>query len=79
MTSTRSDMAATLRAEGLITLDQACRLFPADNAKGHVSPGSLVRWILDGKRRTKLEALRERGQWYTSLAALTRFRAAAGG
>lgn len=83
---TRTDMAAKLRAEGLVSLSQAAALIPADNHKGHASPGSLLRWIVSGRRKIKLEACRERGEWWTSLAALNRFlhatnslRAASGG
>ena len=79
MTTTREGIAAKLRAEGIVALDQACLLFPADNTKGHVAPGTMVRWIISGRRRVRLEATRIKGQWYTSLAALTRFRAATGG
>lgn len=73
---TRTDMAARLRAEGLISLTQASTLVPADNPKGHVSCGSLLRWIVSGRRNVKLEACRERGEWWTSLAALNRFLSA---
>jgi hypothetical protein len=52
-------------------------LVPAKNAKGHVSTGTLLRWIINGKSGVKLEAARVNGSWQSSLAALQRFRSAA--
>lgn len=74
----RADISARIKAEGPVRLDHACHLIHADTPKGHVSPATLLRWIVSGKRGTKLEAARIKGEWHTSLAAIQRFGRAAG-
>jgi hypothetical protein len=76
--SPRAEIAARVRAEGPVSLDQACILIPARNPRGHASPATLLRWIISGKGGVKLEGARVKGHWHTSLAALQRFRSAAG-
>lgn len=71
--SPRQAAAARVRAEGLVKLEAAAKLFPTRRGKP-VSKTTLLRWILDGKRQVKLDACRESGVWHTSLAAVLRFR-----
>jgi len=75
---TRAEVAERVRAEGPVSLDQAAILIPARNARGHTSPATLLRWIINGKSGVRLEGARVKGKWHTSLAALQRFRSRAG-
>lgn len=76
--SPQAEVARQVRAEGAISLDQACFLVPAANADGHVKPATLLRWILSGKAGARLEAARVGGHWHTSIQAIRRFRDRAG-
>jgi hypothetical protein len=68
-TTRRGAAALRVRAEGPIRLDDAARLVPAPNARGHVSPSTLLRWIIAGE----LDGARVRKVWHTSEAAVGRF------
>jgi hypothetical protein len=65
--------ADRVRAEGLISLEAAAALFPTRRGRP-VTKLTVLRWILHGKRKVRLEAVRDRGEWRTSLAAVLRFR-----
>jgi hypothetical protein len=69
-TPTRRGAAALrVRAEGPIRLDAACVLVPAPTVRGHVSPSTLLRWIIGGE----LDGARVGGKWHTSADAVGRF------
>jgi hypothetical protein len=74
----RKVIANQVRSEGLVSLDEACFLFPVNNRRGHVSASTLMRWIVSGKKGVRLEGARKNGRWHTSLAAVSRFRERAG-
>ena len=44
----RADIAARVRAEGLITLADAGKLIPADNRQGYASSAAVMRFIIEG-------------------------------
>jgi hypothetical protein len=67
--------AATCRImqEGPLAVSRAARLVPT-SGKGRVSPSTLVRWIIIGKRGVHLDGSRLNGKtWWTSSQALERF------
>jgi hypothetical protein len=69
-----AEVAARLRAEGPLKVSVAAKLVPADNRRGHVGAGVLVRWIVAGKKGVRLDGARFSGKtWWTSVAALERF------
>ena len=72
----RAGIPDRVRQEGPITLVAASYLVPARTPRGHASPATLQRWIISGKRKVKLEAVRIRGEWHTSIHAIGRFLAA---
>lgn len=74
--TSREDFNRTLHMaliDGEITLAQAAKLLPKVNGKAfHVD--TLKRWIAKGCRGVRLEAWRRGGRWFTSEAALEKFR-----
>lgn len=66
MPDTTTAPRGRLRAEGLITLGDAARM-------AGVSRSAVLRWLISGRQGRKLEAMRVRGEWHTSRAALERF------
>jgi hypothetical protein len=62
-----------VETEKLISLARAASLVPPARRgkKTHIS--TLVRWITQGVKGVKLEALRLGGRWFTSAAAMQRF------
>jgi hypothetical protein len=69
-----SEKSARLKREGLIDLQEASTIarrcvIRADS----VSTASMVRWIIGGKSGVKLEAVRVKGNWHTSIGAIIRF------
>src|SRR5690348_5243239 len=69
-----AELADRIKAEGPLPVAKAAKLVPADNRRGHVGAGVLVRWIVHGKRGVRLEGARFSGKtWWTSAAALARF------
>jgi hypothetical protein len=73
ITPSRAAIGARIRSEGPIPLDLAGTLFRVP-----ASTGTLLRWIISGKARVRLEATRVGGKWHTSAGAVARFRQAAG-
>jgi hypothetical protein len=71
-----SSRASRVRAEGLITLDDATKYVPPGDSGEPVSTSAFLRWIVSGKRGVKLEATRVGGHWHTSIPAIGRFLAA---
>jgi Protein of unknown function (DUF1580) len=74
----RALAAARVRSEGPVGLDVACKWFPAKTDTGHASPGTLLRWIVNGKSGVTLDAARVKGHWHTSAEAVARFLQATG-
>lgn len=69
-------VAGRLLDEGLISLAQAAALLPPVRGR-RVATSSLFRWVVQGKRGVKLEAVRAGGPgWWTSRPAVARFLAA---
>src|SRR5262245_38254765 len=54
--------------ENLITLDEAASLLPVGRQRRPVNGATILRWITDGSRGIRLEAVRIGGPW------LERFR-----
>jgi hypothetical protein len=68
---------ATLVA-GLLTVPQACRLYPGSRGNPRLSPSAMTRWILKGcpalsGERVKLKATRCGSRWLIDPADLTAF------
>ena len=59
--------------ENLITLDEAAGLLPVGRRRRPVNGATILRWITDGSRGIRLEAVRIGGRWLTTQAALQRF------
>lgn len=72
-TISRQGAAARVRTERPIDLATAARSFTLGERLAPLSVPTLLRWIIHGKRGVKLEAVRIRGRWHTSIAAMTRF------
>jgi len=65
-------------SETVLTLQQACSLYPGQRGAEKKHPRTLTRYILKGCRgvsgaRVKLEAIRDGGRFLTSREALNRF------
>lgn len=71
--TSRADASRRVRAENPISLEQAAAVFPRGDRWRSVSIASLIRWIVAGRGKVRLDAVRIRGQWHTSVAAITRF------
>lgn len=75
--ASRAAIAARVRAEGTITLQEAATLFPAPTPTptGHVSKATLLRWIVVGRGyyKVRLDGARVKGVWHTSVLACHRF------
>lgn len=70
-----TEAVSRLMAETLISTADAAKLVRTTN--GNTSPGTVVRWIIYGKRGVFLDGMRESGKaWFTSREALARFWAA---
>ena len=69
----RAQAAARVRLENPIDLLTAANVFPRGERWKSISVGSLLRWIVAGKAGVRLEAVRIRGKWHTSIPAMGRF------
>lgn len=69
-------IAARLAGEPPLSLTQAAAMLPRVAGR-KVSASTLWRWVMHGKRGVYLDAIRGHGNgWWTSSAALERFRVA---
>jgi len=72
---TPEDRAARLLSETMISLAQAAKLFPPTRRNKAVHVSTILRWILDGSRGVRLEAVRAGSRWITSVEAVSRYLA----
>ena len=59
--------------EPLITLNEAARSLPGGRPGRPLNLSTVFRWVTEGTRGVKLEAVRLGGRWYTTEEALQRF------
>jgi hypothetical protein len=62
-----------MQAESLITISQAARLVPPGRQGKPTHVATIHRWINQGVRGVRLDAIRLGGRWLTSREALQRF------
>jgi len=70
-TAPRSDGAARVRAEHIITFEEAARLFPVGRQP---AVRTLLRWAIHGRGKVRLDEARVEGEHRTSVEAVRRFR-----
>ena len=71
--SSRAAGAARVRQEGPIDLLTAAGLFPRGDRWRPMTARTLLRFIVSGKAGVRLDAVRVKGKWKTSIAAMSRF------
>ncbi len=64
-----------VRSEHLLTFAEAAEMFPEGRRP---TVGTILSWVIHGRRKVKLEVTKVNGKRLTSIEAVRRFRDAAG-
>ena len=69
-------LMSCLLDEQLLSFSQVARVLPPGRNGRPVAPSTVFRWVRDGVRGIRLEAIRIGGRWLTTREAVARFSAA---